>query len=247
MTTSSRPFKIPGDFQMLKTNRRNQTPRNLVAKLMGWNADANALEQRIVPAYVAGDFGWAASIDSTQAVVDPGYNLPFGARNSALAKDISGNSYIVGYYSGTVDFDPAPNSVYTMVASGGNDGFIIKLDSTGKFNWGKSISGTSNEAITALKVFNDGTLIIGGRFAGSIDLDPGASQKLITSQGGDDGFIEKLDSSGVMIWSNTFGGSGNDEVQAISIDLNQNVLVSTTVGLLPRQRVLGYDSDRIWP
>ena len=61
---------------------------------------------------------------------------------------------------------------------------------------------------------------------GSIDLDPGTSQKPVTSQGGDDGFIEKLDSSGMLIWANTFGGSGNDEVQAIAIDLNQNLLVS---------------------
>ena len=115
---------------MFKTNRRNQTPRNLVAKLMGWNADANALEQRIVPAYVAGDFGWASTFETGNV------NIENVVRSTVV--DNSGNVYQVGSFTGTVDFDPGAGTT-NLTAVGGQDAFVEKLDSTGKLLWVKTL------------------------------------------------------------------------------------------------------------
>lgn len=49
-----------------------------------------------------------------------------------LALDLNGNVYTAGFFNGTVDFDPGPNS-FNLTALGTGEAFISKLDASGNF------------------------------------------------------------------------------------------------------------------
>ncbi|MFM6003234.1 MAG: hypothetical protein ACKPB7_08135, partial [Sphaerospermopsis kisseleviana] len=49
---------------------------------------------------------------------------------SSVINDQDGNTYVSGFFSGTVTFDNI-----TLTSAGNNDAFITKLDRSGKFLW----------------------------------------------------------------------------------------------------------------
>ena len=55
----------------------------------------------------------------------------------AVATDNLNNVYAVGYYEGTVDLDPGIGTLTEFADFPGSDAFIVKLDSSGNFIWGK--------------------------------------------------------------------------------------------------------------
>ncbi len=57
----------------------------------------------------------------------------------AISVDPSGNAYITGSFSGTVDFDPGTG--ISNLSSGTFNSFILKLDGAGNFNWVKCLAG----------------------------------------------------------------------------------------------------------
>jgi len=180
------------------------------------------MEDRIVPAYVSGDFGWAASFETVNI------NIGDGTRSSVV--DSSGCVYQVGSFTGTVDFDPGTGTSY-MVASGGQDAFVEKLDSTGKLLWVKTFSGTTNEKATSITLDASGNPVITGWYQGTVDFDPAVGGKgsgsvfYLTSQGAEDAFIVKLDSSGTFQWAKTVGGANSDQGFTITTNSANKILV----------------------
>jgi len=59
-------------------------------------------------------------------------------RGRKLAVDSSGNIYVVGYYQNTVDFGGG-----NVTSNGSFDAFILKLNSSGTFQWVKSYGGST--------------------------------------------------------------------------------------------------------
>ena len=55
---------------------------------------------------------------------------------------------------------------------------------------------------------SSGNILTAGYFAGSVDFDPGDGVANLTSAGGNDLFVSKLDSSGNYLWAKRMGGSG---------------------------------------
>ena len=76
-----------------------------------------------------GSFLWAKSFGAT------GYGV---GQFVPLVVDASGNTYIAGTFSGTVDFDPGEGT-FNLPAVGEKDMFIQKLDASGNFLWVKII------------------------------------------------------------------------------------------------------------
>src|SRR5262249_45829093 len=72
----------------------------------------------------AGDVQWARSFGGSK----------FDYANG-LAVDGSGNVYLAGDFEGTANFGTA------TFTSGGFDGFLMKLDSTGTVTWAKQLAG----------------------------------------------------------------------------------------------------------
>ena len=86
----------------------------------------------IYKADASGNFQWVKQLTG---ISDDNVN--------AMAVDSSGNTYITGYFSGPIDFDPGAGSF--ILTPSGNYGaiFISKYDASGNFVWAKQINSSS--------------------------------------------------------------------------------------------------------
>lgn len=130
-------------------------------------------------------------------------------RNSKIAIDSSGNIYSAGYFRGTVDFDPG-SSTYNLTSSSLEDAFIQKLDSNGNFIWAGAFAGNGFQGAVAIDVDDSGNVYIAGHFENTADFNPNWQVYSMSSQGGDDVFIVKLDANGNFVWAKQIS-SGVDE------------------------------------
>ncbi len=105
---------------------------------------------------------------------------------------------------------------------GGNEMFIIRMDSIGNIIWKKTFGGTKNEESVSMSYSSNGDILVVGHTS-SNDGDFYNMNKLVNSN---DIFIIKLDSFGELLWKKTYGGKGND--QGRSIDVNDNGSIYVT-------------------
>jgi len=135
-----------------------------------------------------------------------------------LILDITGNIYLTGGFSGTVDFDSGVNT-YNLTALGISDAFISKIDASGNFVWAKQFGRTgSNVMGSSLAVDASSNVYSTGYFSGTVDFDPEIGVYNLTSSGNDDIFISKLDSSGNFVWAKRIGGTDTDGGVDIKVD-----------------------------
>lgn len=139
----------------------------------------------------------------------------------SIAVDISGNVYTTGYFSDTVDFDPGIG-IFNLISMGNSDIFISKLDSAGNFIWAKNIGGTSTDRGVSL-ILGDTNLYVTGTFNGTVDFNQNVGAYNITSIGGRDVFILKLDTAGDFIWAKNIAGTNDIYVASIDIDEMENL------------------------
>jgi len=159
----------------------------------------------------SGDFLWAKSFGGTSE--DFGYSI---------AVDGGGNIYTTGAFYNTADFDPGVGTA-NLTSAGDGDVFVSKLNSSGDFLWAKSFGGTSYDGGISIAVDGSGNTYTTGAFYNTADFDPGVGTTNLTSTGGGDVFVSKLNSSGDLLWAKSFGGTSNDFGNAIEVDGSGNV------------------------
>jgi len=94
-------------------------------------------------------------------------------------------------------------------AQGGKDIWLLKIsDADGSILWKKTIGTAADEMPTDLEILPNGSMVISGT-AGSSSLLPGPA--------GLNGFLMLLDNAGNVTGTKTFGGSGNDHVNAVAL------------------------------
>ena len=141
---------------------------------------------------------------------------------SDIAVDRNGNIYATGKFFGTVDFDPGSGET-NLTSSGSSDSYISKLDASGNFIWAKKIGGPSSDVSESIAIDSEGNILITGSFYSTIDSNPGAETSNISSSGGKDIFIVKLDSSGSFLWSKKMGDTADDVSYSITTDRLGNI------------------------
>jgi len=150
----------------------------------------------------------------------------FGGTNAdvgnALAVDAAGNVYSTGYFNGTADFDPGAGTS-NLTSAGGSDIFVTKLNSSGNLVWAVRIGGSTADAGNGITLSVSGDVYITGYFSGTVDFDPSAAVQTLTSSGGNDIFVLKLDAAGKLVWAKNMGGTSNEEARAIVADAEDNV------------------------
>jgi len=116
--------------------------------------------------------------------------------------DYDWNSYITGKFQGTAYFGST-----ALTSNGSYDVFVAKIDSSGNWEWAKSAGGSAGDQGNNIYVDTDAnSYIITGEFQGTADFGSNA----ITSSGGSDVFVAKIDSSGDWEWAKSAGGSDTD-------------------------------------
>ena len=154
----------------------------------------------------SGNFIWAKKMGGTSS------DYP-----ASISLDADGNVYTTGYFQGTADFDPGAGT-YNLVSAGSQDIFVSKLDAAGNFIWAKKWGGTDQDKGSSLKVDASGNVYSTGIFSGTVDFDPGAGTSNLSSAGGVDIFISKLDASGNFAWAKKWGGTSTDIGSGITVD-----------------------------
>ncbi len=150
---------------------------------------------------------------------------PSSQQAEAIAVDASGNVYITGSFSNTVDFDPGTGTS-SFTSKGSNDIFITKYDTDGKYLWVKAIGGTGLDRGADIAVDASGSVYVTGRFADTVDFDPGGNVENHVSNGNADIFITKYDTEGNYLWAKSIGGSGLDQSNSLVCDRDGNIFIT---------------------
>lgn len=127
----------------------------------------------------------------------------------SVAVDGSGNVVLTGYYDGTVDFGGGQ-----LVSAANNDIFLAKLDEDGNHVWSKRFGSSNNQWGESVAFDPTGNVIATGHFETTVNF--GGST--LTSVGGDDVYLVKLDENGDHIWSKRFGSAGDQTAKSVAVD-----------------------------
>jgi PKD repeat protein len=87
--------------------------------------------------------------------------------------------------------------------AGGQDVYVVRFNKAGKLIWTRTIGGTGNDYARSMVKADAGSVVIAG-----VTNSFGA--------GADDIYLIKVDSSGNIIWTKTFGGTGDDRAWKIT-------------------------------
>jgi hypothetical protein len=136
------------------------------------SSDSNMSNSFVLKLDSSGSFVWAKKFGDA-----PVYSI---------ATDSLGSIYLSGIFRDTVDFDPAVSTSY-QYGTGNYNGYILKLDSSGNFQW------------VNISLISVGTIITNSP-NGEIH---SAAYAL---NNGDYGLLQKLDYSGTIIWTDSLPG-----------------------------------------
>jgi len=145
-----------------------------------------------------------------------------------IAIDSGDNVLITGKWGLDVDFDPGSG---TETRSATLDDwwqvYLLKLDSSGAFQWVQTWGGDEWEEGRAVAVDGSDNSYVTGFFYCPVDFDPGTGNDTHDTNGNRDVFLSKFDSDGNYQWVGTWGSGARDESYDIVADEYGNVF---TVG-----------------
>jgi len=93
---------------------------------------------------------------------------------------------------------------------GGGDMWVVKTDSVGGILWQNTIGGNAGDGLNSIQQISDGSYVLGGTSESGLSGD-----KTEDNIGWSDYWVIKLDSSGIIQWQETIGGSSIDELTVI--------------------------------
>lgn len=142
---------------------------------------------------------------------------------NAIAVVPSNDIYTTGLISGKTSF--GNNSLQPVRG----DIFLAKYKDNGTLSWVKTFGGSETDEGISVSAGTDGSLYLSGRFAASISFCP------VTLSGNENQapyaarmFLVKLDTAGNALWGVKSGGAGECRVSKITLDHNNNILVTGT-------------------
>ncbi|MDX2184515.1 MAG: hypothetical protein SFW08_11100 [Gemmatimonadaceae bacterium] len=149
---------------------------------------------------------------------------------AAMAVDITQGVVLAGTYSDTLDADPGSAVRRLAPVGGGSDVFVVALNAlNGDHRWSDRFASPNADVVSrhALQVDLQREVWIGGRFSGSMSVGEFNTGTPIVSVGGEDGFLARVNSSGLPVGGFAIGGPGNDVVLDVSLaDENDGLFVS---------------------
>ncbi|GEM_PF-1599657 len=110
--------------------------------------------------------------------------------------------------------------------AGGTDALIVKINSSGTFQWAEAFGSTGNDVGYSVATLAGGEPILAGAFEGTVDFNPSIATNNGTSNGGADAFVLYLESTGVYETLRTYGGSSDDLARSVAVDSDNDVIVS---------------------
>tara|TARA_R110002073_G_scaffold23696_5_gene80722 strand:+ start:8263 stop:10998 length:2736 start_codon:yes stop_codon:yes gene_type:complete len=123
---------------------------------------------------------------------------PLEIKSSATAVD--GSVFVVGTTSAALG---------GADIKGERDMVLAKYDSTGKMVWSRVLGAAAEAGATSVAVDASGNVVVAGIVEGGLGTT--------TNIGGKDSFVAKYNANGVEQWLSRFGGTGDDQPNAVTI------------------------------
>ena len=124
-----------------------------------------------------------------------------------LSSDNAGNIYLAGMTIGNFNVGQI-----ALTSQGGTDGFLAKVSPAGVFDWARLIGAQGDDNCAGVSVDVTGNVMTTGTFSGNATF----GGTTLTTRGGTDVYVLKLDASGAIQWAQQAGSSSNDNVESIS-------------------------------
>lgn len=174
---------------------------------------------------------WVSKFDSNGGLI---WNNVIGGsffENAVdLALDANSEVIITGNFNQTADFDPSA-ATQNLVSNGGADAFAAKYDTNGNFIWARGWGGSAGDLANSLVAMQNNQLVIVGNYQSlTMDIDPGAGTRTVTSGGPanfSDAFILLLTGSGNFLEAHTYGVVSINESAGL---INANATQFSIVG-----------------
>ncbi len=131
-------------------------------------------------------------------------------------------------FDGSLYTEVASDTAGNAIAASQNDDQIVlsKFSPNGSELWTVALTinsaGTNYGRVSSLEIDNSGQIIVAGRFEGTLDVDPGAGQTVLTTEG-TDGFIASYQDTGTSLslnWAHLIG----DAVYDVALDSSSNIV-----------------------
>lgn len=137
-----------------------------------------------------------------------------------LACDENNRVFISGTTQSTSGI--ATTGAHQTTYAGSTDNFLARFDSAGVLLWGTYYGSSSDEYNGICATDIHGHVYLAGYTAGTNNIASNGHQN--TKGGGtNDAYLVQFDTSGTRLWATYYGGSGHDEADGISCDLQGNV------------------------
>src|SRR5262249_26735994 len=125
--------------------------------------------------------------------------------------------YTTGDFQGEATFVGGGGSA-TLTSAGGGDVFVQKLDGAGNLQWARGMGGTGNDQGLGIVADESSNVFVNGSFQGRAEFAGGGGSAPLTSAGGGDVFVQKLDGGGTLHWARRMGGTLDDAGSGIALD-----------------------------
>jgi gliding motility-associated-like protein len=102
----------------------------------------------------------------------------------------------------------------------------VYAQETVELSWMKQFGAAGNDRGRDMVLDAAGNVYTTGAYANTVDFDPGSGTFNLTSTGGSQIFVSKLDVDGNFVWAKSMGGSGGDTGQGIGVDDAGNVYIT---------------------
>jgi uncharacterized delta-60 repeat protein len=145
---------------------------------------------------------WVVKLNSTGGVTWQKTCGGSGDDEAMSIQQTTGGSYIVA-------------GLTNSFGAGGYDAWVVKLNSTGGVTWQKTCGGSGDDEAMSIQQTSDGGYIVAG-FTNS------------SGAGSDDFWVFKLNSTGSIVWQNTYGGSDYDDAYSIQQTADGGYIVAGT-------------------
>jgi hypothetical protein len=175
---------------------------------------------------------WIIKIDKNGTIEwDKTYGGDNVDRIASIIETTDGGYILGGTSQSTASGDKTENG------RGKSDFWIIKTDKNGNKLWDKTFGGDAYENLATIKQTDEGGYVFGGTTQSEISGD-----KTDSRRGGDDFWIVKTDRNGNKEWDKTFGGSGNDGLNALIQTKDKGYMAAGSSG----SPVSGDKSEAVW-
>lgn len=179
---------------------------------------------------------WLVKTDDQGTII---WDKSFGGSGDDFLADVlalnDGGYLLAGWSTSGTDGNK------TSPSYGGGDLWLIKLDSNGDKQWEASFGGDQKDQAAGVLEDTGGNIYLAG-YSGS-----GASgNKTSAAIGGRDFWLLKLDADGNILWDKSFGGTADEELNALAFTPGGELLLAGTTrsgagGHIPEEPIGGSD------